>query len=274
MKLKFIPTMTLVATMLLSSTVFGATGKVINGRTMIPLRGSFEELGFSVSWDSTTNSATLKDSNHTMVVTQNSTSYTVDGTKYTSDVAPQVINGSMYIPLRTLGDKIGAYTEWNNNTQTTTIKYNGKISTITTNSGSSSSTNANNTTSISNSKIKSTILDTIDVISQITTLYTDAMNNAISNPTYSEACIITATAICERLYDLDYTPISSSLEKNINSYSLNMQLCLNSLHLSIVSMDMGDYVDANKYVNDMQKYYNYVLDDVITFETLTTPYFK
>ncbi len=145
MKLKVLPVITLVATMLLSSTVFGATGKVINGRTMIPLRGAFEELGFSVSWDNARSSAKLKDSNHVIVVTQNSKLYTVDGTQYTSDIAPQAINGSLYIPLKTLGEKIGAKIGWYEDTQTATIKYNGYTSTITTSPSNSSSTSKSTT---------------------------------------------------------------------------------------------------------------------------------
>ncbi len=115
----------LMVTILTTSTVFGATqtGKLINGSTMIPLRGVFEELGFSVSWDGTTNTATLKDDEYTIILKQNNKAYTVNGVEYQSTVAPQIISGSTYIPLRTLGDKIGAVTTWDGSINTAYISY-------------------------------------------------------------------------------------------------------------------------------------------------------
>lgn len=276
MKLKFIPIMTLVATMLLSSTVFGATGKVINGRTMIPLRGAFEELGFSVSWDSATNSATLKDSNHNIVVTQNSTSYTVDGTKYTSDVAPQVISGSMYIPLRTLGDKIGATTGWDDASQTATIKYNGKTSTITTNSGSNTSKSNTNTTSndlITKYKIQSAIVDTADVISMILEMTTTGMNYATTNPTLSVQCLTLAKTSCVELRNLDYSYISPELEATLNSYATNTISQCDSLVLSIQYLNSNNYTEALAAVKNAESFGNAAINDITTFQKLTAQYF-
>ncbi len=109
-KSKILLIATLVATVLSSTTVFAGEnlGQVVNGRTMIPLRGAFTDLGFEVSWDGATNTATLKDENHVIKVKKDDVNFTVDGVTYTSDVAPMLIDGSIYIPLRAIGDKIGA----------------------------------------------------------------------------------------------------------------------------------------------------------------------
>ncbi len=109
-KIKFLLIATLAATVLSSTSVFADEnlGKVVNGRTMIPLRGAFTDLGFDVSWDGATNTATLKDENHVIKVKKDDVNFTVDGVTYKSDVAPKLIDGSIYIPLRAIGDKIGA----------------------------------------------------------------------------------------------------------------------------------------------------------------------
>ncbi len=101
---------TVVMTLISSTAVFADAnqGKIINGRTMIPLRGAFTDLGFEVSWDGTKNTATLKDEDHEVKVKEGDKNFTVDGVSHKSDVAPTMINGSIYIPLRSIGDQIGA----------------------------------------------------------------------------------------------------------------------------------------------------------------------
>ncbi len=152
----------LTATVLTTATVFGAvqTGKLINGSTMIPLRGVFEELGFTVSWNGATNKATLKDDDYTIILEQNNKTYTVNGVEYQSTVAPQVISGSTYIPLRTLGDKIGAVTVWDGTINTAYITYNEVTSEIlvdNTTKNNTSSTNSQKTSTVTETKNTSTV---------------------------------------------------------------------------------------------------------------------
>ncbi len=279
MKLKFIPIMTLVATMLLSSTVFGAPGKVINGRTMIPLRGAFEELGFTVSWDNKTSSATLKDAEHTIVMTQNSTTYYVDGVKYTTDVAPQLVNGSMYIPLRTLGDKIGAETSWDNTTETATIEYNGNTSVITTgatntgstNNGSTNTGSTNNgdgttgattttdetttpTTPSNNELTDAEIEELLLATAELMDLMYDTMNegvNFVLNDQLQEAydSFILLEEVAIELEAVDYSFISAELEEIVNSFAYNMYDVAINLEEAVVSLSEGDSASEDAYLD-------------------------
>ena len=36
----------------MSLSTFGATGTIVNRKTMVPVRGVFEQLGFQIYWDS------------------------------------------------------------------------------------------------------------------------------------------------------------------------------------------------------------------------------
>ncbi len=282
MKLKFIPIVTLVATMLLSSTVFGATGKVINGRTMIPLRGAFEELGFSVSWDNKTSSATLKDEDHTIVMTQNSKTYYVDGVKYTTDVAPQLVNGSMYIPLRTLGDKIGAETSWDNTTETATIEYNGNTSIITTgstNTGTTNTTEGNTgatTTApevvtpatpevvtpttpsddeLSDAEIEEVLLGTAEVMDLMFATMSEGAGLVIDGQlqdAYDNFVILEEAAV--ELENIDYSFISDELEEIVDSYADNMYGVAINLQEAVICVNEGDTVNEDAYLAEATEY--------------------
>ena len=104
---------------------FGAEGTIYNGKTMVPVRGVFEELGFAVSWNSTTASATISNNDYTIVVPKGKTYFMVNGMSIKPDVPQQVINGSLYLPLRAIGDSIGAVTSWDGTNKLAHINYNG-----------------------------------------------------------------------------------------------------------------------------------------------------
>ena len=40
----------------MSLSTFGATGTIVNGKTMVPVRGVFEQLGFQVYWEGSSGS--------------------------------------------------------------------------------------------------------------------------------------------------------------------------------------------------------------------------
>ncbi|MCL1997753.1 MAG: copper amine oxidase N-terminal domain-containing protein, partial [Turicibacter sp.] len=42
---------------------------IVDGRTLVPVRGVFEMLGFAVAWNGDTRQATLSNANYTVVVT-------------------------------------------------------------------------------------------------------------------------------------------------------------------------------------------------------------
>lgn len=100
--------------------------EIINGRTMIPLRGVFEQMGYSVDWDSKTKTATLKSAQSIIVVTANSSTFTVNGETKSLDVPAQIMEGSMMLPLRAIGESTGAQVNWDSETKT--VKISGELS--------------------------------------------------------------------------------------------------------------------------------------------------
>lgn len=86
-----------------------------NGRTMVPFRKIFEEMGAEVEWigESRTVKATKGD---TVIELQiGSTTAKVNGKEIALDVAPNIYNSRTMVPLRFISENMDAKVEWNAN---------------------------------------------------------------------------------------------------------------------------------------------------------------
>ena len=120
------------ATLMMASNVFAVGVKVndtvldqeaviIDGRTLVPVRGVFEELGYTVSYDAETKTASLTNGTQTVSMTAGNTYFTVDGNEITPEVPQQIIDGRFMLPLRAVGEALGAEVNWDNETKTAII---------------------------------------------------------------------------------------------------------------------------------------------------------
>ena len=93
---------------------------IVNGRTLVPLRGVFDKMGYDISYDNITKTATLKkDSN---VLKASSSGLILNDTALEGDVLPQLINDSFMIPLRAVSEASSATIDWDAPTKTVNIK--------------------------------------------------------------------------------------------------------------------------------------------------------
>lgn len=114
---------------------------IVDGRTLVPLRPIGEAMGCTVTWVNATKTANLM--NDAVLVSMQIGSKFVGKKKRTGtgepsykeiDVAPQIINGSTYIPARAFAEALDAVVGWDQNTRTvmivydTDLKYAGNIS--------------------------------------------------------------------------------------------------------------------------------------------------
>lgn len=95
---------------------------VIEGRTLIPLRGVFEKLGYEIEWDNETKTAVFKKADTEVKVTVNADSFDVNGEKVSLDVPAQIVNGSMMLPLRAVGEATGLEVDWDSESKTVSLK--------------------------------------------------------------------------------------------------------------------------------------------------------
>jgi len=94
---------------------------IVDGRTLVPVRGVFEALGFTVGWNNSTRTATLARSSHVVVITIDSDTFTTNGTSHTLDVPAQIIGGSTMLPIRAVVESVGYYIDWDAVTNTVII---------------------------------------------------------------------------------------------------------------------------------------------------------
>jgi hypothetical protein len=99
-------------------------GTIVDGRTLVPVRGVFEKLGYTdIAYDADTKTATLKDSKgNVLTITAGAESFDYNGTAVTTDVPQQIIDGRFMIPLRAVGEAVKAKVDWDQETKTATIR--------------------------------------------------------------------------------------------------------------------------------------------------------
>ena len=95
---------------------------IVEDRTLIPVRGLFEKLGASVSWNQKALEATIKYKNTTIVVPINKDYTYVNGVETPLDVSAKVLNGRTMVPLRFIMDNFGFDVSWDQETRTVFVK--------------------------------------------------------------------------------------------------------------------------------------------------------
>ena len=94
---------------------------LVNGRTLVPVRGVFEELGFFVDWNGEVQQVTLTNDKYTIVLTIGSTLFFNNNSTFNLDVPAQIIDGSTMLPLRIILESVGYSLDWDEPNQTVTI---------------------------------------------------------------------------------------------------------------------------------------------------------
>ncbi|MDD6762732.1 MAG: stalk domain-containing protein [Clostridiales bacterium] len=100
-----------------------ATPPVIeDDRTLVPMRFLFEQMGADVDWDDNTKTAIVNRQNETITFSIDNTTATVNSIQKTMDVPARLINDKTLVPLRFLSEELGFDVQWDEGSQTVTIK--------------------------------------------------------------------------------------------------------------------------------------------------------
>ncbi len=100
-------------------------GVIVEERTLVPVRGVFEEFGFNVEFEPNTKTATLSKDSVVVTMTQGNTYFEINNLVITPDVPQQIIDGRFMLPLRSVGEAIGAAVEWDSETKTASLTLDG-----------------------------------------------------------------------------------------------------------------------------------------------------
>jgi len=94
-----------------------------NGRTLVPVRVISEGFGAKVGWDAGAQKVTVKSAAKDVALTIGSKNVTVNNAGKTLDVPAKIVNGRTMVPLRFIGEVLGAIVNYDDKTNTVNIKY-------------------------------------------------------------------------------------------------------------------------------------------------------
>lgn len=92
-----------------------------NDSILVPLRVIGDELNAKINYDSKTKKISITKGKTTIELTMNSKAAKVNGKLSNLTIAPKMVNGTTYIPLRFVGDALSCEVNWDQNNMTVLI---------------------------------------------------------------------------------------------------------------------------------------------------------
>lgn len=90
----------------------GSGPRMMGSRVMVPLRGVFEQMGADVGWNEAKQEVTAMTDSTNVQLHVGSTEAWVNSKALTMDSAPMKWNNRVFVPLRFLGEALGADVRW------------------------------------------------------------------------------------------------------------------------------------------------------------------
>lgn len=95
---------------------------IANGRTLVPLRAIFEELGAEVQWDGESKTITAVKDNVTIALTIGKAQMLKNGEPIDLDIAPIITYDRTLVPFRAVAEAFDCKVSWNEETRTVVIE--------------------------------------------------------------------------------------------------------------------------------------------------------
>lgn len=95
----------------------GTTPRIINGRTLVPIRAIIESMGGLVDWEDSTQKVSLTANDHNVEMWIGNNDIIVDGEADSMDIAPMTINSRTMLPIRFVAESVGCQVDWIGSTQ-------------------------------------------------------------------------------------------------------------------------------------------------------------
>jgi hypothetical protein len=92
-----------------------------DGIALVPVRDIFEELGMNVNYEELNQTVYATKKSKLIKLTVGETTYTVGDEEKEAEVAPEMNDGVVYVPIRTVSEAFGAGVEWNTTDKTLTV---------------------------------------------------------------------------------------------------------------------------------------------------------
>jgi uncharacterized pyridoxamine 5'-phosphate oxidase family protein len=93
----------------------------VDGRTLVPVRGVFEHLGFHVEWDGEMRAAILVRADFIVIIALDTDIFMTNGVIYSLEVPAQSIGGRTMLPIRAVLESVGYNVGWDGASRTVQI---------------------------------------------------------------------------------------------------------------------------------------------------------
>ena len=94
---------------------------IVDGCALVPVRATFETMGFNVSWDEELKQTALTKLDNVIVLTINSNSFTINSVSKELESPVQLIGGRTMLSLPAVLENVGYQMSWDDETATVTI---------------------------------------------------------------------------------------------------------------------------------------------------------
>jgi len=94
---------------------------LVDGRTLVPVAGVFQALGFETAWDGDARQVTITRGGDIIVITIDSNAFTTNGITHALDVPAQIIGGRTMLPVSAVLISAGYDVGWDGPTSTVLI---------------------------------------------------------------------------------------------------------------------------------------------------------
>ncbi len=94
---------------------------IINDRVLVPMRKIFEDMGAYIVWDEAASRVIAIKESTTIVLTIGDNMAKINDVEIELDVPAQLLNGRTMVPLRFIGEAMGAKVNWEEATSTVSI---------------------------------------------------------------------------------------------------------------------------------------------------------
>ncbi len=101
---------------------FDVPPMMIEGRTMVPVRGIFEALGAEITWDPQNRKIVATTKDVQVVLYANNQNARINDANVQLDVPATIMDGRTFVPLRFVSESLGANVEWDHASNTAIIE--------------------------------------------------------------------------------------------------------------------------------------------------------
>ena len=93
------------------------------GTIYLPLRSMFEQMGATVSYDPSSQTATVTKPGATINVTVGKPEVIINGESRPLDVPPMIYHGVVLVPVRVISESMGTYVQWVSDRRLVVVRY-------------------------------------------------------------------------------------------------------------------------------------------------------